>query len=89
MTTGSTLQVCTPHGGYLPEGGDGVNVTAADPGNPSGHEIPDSNPTIVAAHSQLCSSSVEGTGEGFTARVKDPFIVLERWLALEDVKYSN
>ena len=54
-----------------------MNVSATDPGDPSGHEVPDGNAAIVAAHGQQGTSSVEGAGESLAARVQDTIIVLD------------
>lgn len=73
----------------MPEGGDGVDVAAADPGYPTRHEVPDGDTTIVAADSQLRPPPVEAAGEGLAARVQDAFIVLWGGLALVTGKDSN
>ena len=51
------------------EGGDGVDVSTAQPGNPTGHEVPNGNASIVAPNSQQRAPPVERTGERFTPRV--------------------
>lgn len=33
-----------------PEKGNGVDVTIEQPGDAAGHEVPDSDPAIIAAH---------------------------------------
>ena len=38
---------------------DWVDVAAADPCDPSGHEVPDCDPSIVAADGQQGASSIE------------------------------
>ena len=49
---------------------DWVDVSTADPSNPSGHKVPDGDAAIVAAHGQQGASSVEGAGESLTTRVQ-------------------
>ena len=56
---------------------DWMDVSTTDPSNPSGHEVPDGNTAIVAAHGQQGTSSVEGAGESLAARVQDTIIVLD------------
>ena len=51
-------------------------MSATDPSDPSGHEVPDGDTAIVAAHGQQGTLSVEATGESLAARVQDTIIVL-------------
>ena len=48
---------------------DWVDVSAADPCDPSCHEVPDCDAAIVAADGQQGASSVEGASESLTTRV--------------------
>lgn len=48
---------------------DWVDVSAADPSDAPGHEVPYGDASIVAAHSQKGASSIEGAGESLTAGV--------------------
>jgi len=61
----------------MPQRGDGVDVAAAYPGNPTSHEIPDGDAPIIAPNRKMCAPPVEGTGESLTPRVQNSLIVLE------------
>ena len=59
-------------------------MAATQPSNTPGHKVPDGNTTIVTANGQQSSSTIEGTGECLTTRVKDAVIMLsvrmkEKW----------
>ena len=56
---------------------DWMDVSAAEPSDPSSEEVPDGDATIIAADRQQCTPSVECTGEGLAARVQYAIIVLQ------------
>lgn len=53
-----------------------MDVWTAKPCNSSGHEIPDSNPAIIASYSKQSATTIESTSDCFTARIKYSVIVL-------------
>ena len=48
---------------YVPQEGDGVNVTVTHPCNPPGHEVPYRYPAVVTSHSKQCATTVEGASQ--------------------------
>lgn len=53
-----------------------MNVVATGPGDATSGEIPNGYPSIIATHSQLSASLVEGAGQSFAATVQHTLVVL-------------
>ena len=64
-----------------------MDMWTAQPCDSSGHEIPDSNPSVVTPDSEQRSATVESTCDGFTAGVQYPVIMLQNSPKETDFKY--